>query len=248
MRKNPQIGALILALAGFAALPGMVWAQKPHNDRPPQAQNRPAPQAHAQNQNRPNANRPQGNANHPANPNAPNNRPAQNNFNNPNRGNNAQGAGMVHRQPGANSAQKPWVDTMRDLSPRQREQVLQHSRVFQQLPPDKQSKIRQQFAQWDRMTPGQRADLQEREQKWRQLTPGQRDFIRNSANPRFQQLPWDRQQVLTQKLGVLQNMPESARNQRLSDPGFTKGMSDEEKSVLNELAHTHVGAPDSPNE
>jgi Protein of unknown function (DUF3106) len=248
MRKNPQFGAMILALAGFAALPGLGLAQKPHTDRPPQAQNRPAPQAHPQNQNRP-ANHPPANANRPANRNQGNSRPAQNNLNNQNRGNNAQGAGMNNRQQMGVGAARPWVDTMRNLSPAQRERVMQNSRAFQNLSPDKQAKIRQQFNQWDHMTPQQQASLRQNEEKWRNLTPEQRDHIKNDVLPKWRQMPWDRQQMMKQKLGVLQNMPESARNQRLNDPNFTKGMTDDERTMLHDLSHTHVGAPpDSPNE
>lgn len=137
---------------------------------------------------------------------------------------------------------------MRDLSSAQRERVLQSSRAFQNLSPDKQNKIRQQFIQWDHMTPAQRTDLRQKEATWRALTPGQRDYIKNDVLPRWRQMPWDRQQVLKQKLGVLQNMPESARNQRLNDPNFMRGMSDDEKAMLRDLSHTHVGAPDQPNE
>ncbi len=137
---------------------------------------------------------------------------------------------------------------MRELTPGQRERVLQSSRAFQNLSPDKQAKIRQQFNQWDHMNPAQRADLRQKEQTWRELTPGQRDYIKNEVLPRWRQMPWDRQQVLKQKLGVLQNMPESARNQRLNDPNFTRGMTDDERSMLRDLSHTHVGAPDPPNE
>ena len=43
------------------------------------------------------------------------------------------------------------------------------------------------------------------------------------------------------RLRVLQNMPESARNQRLNDPKFTRGMSDEDRSTLRDLSHLHVG-------
>lgn len=250
MRKNPQFGATLLALASFAALPGVLWAQKPHNDRPPQAQAHTAQaQPHPQSQSHPNANRPPANANRSANPNQGNNHP-QNNFNNQNRqGNNQSGARLNQRQQMGVGAARPWVDTMRDLTPAQRERVLQSSRAFQNLSPDKQAKIRQQFNQWDRMTPVQRADLREKEHTWQELTPEQRQHIKNDVWPRWQQMPWDRQQVMKQKLGVLQNMPESARNQRLNDPNFTRGMSDDEKSMLHDLSHTHVGAPpDSPNE
>src|SRR6266566_3565144 len=46
----------------------------------------------------------------------------------------------------------------------------------------------------------------------------------------------------------LQNMPESARNQHLSDANFTRGMSEEDKALLRDLSHMHVGAPDSAGE
>jgi len=137
---------------------------------------------------------------------------------------------------------------MRDLTPSQRERVLQNSRAFQNLPPDKQNRIRQQFNQWDRMNPQQRADLREREATWKHLTPEQQQHIRNDIAPRWRQMAPDRQQVMSQKLSVLQNMPESARNQRLNDPNFTRGMSDDERSMLKDLSHMHVGAPDPPAE
>lgn len=98
------------------------------------------------------------------------------------------------------------------------------------------------------MTPMQQADLRAKERTWRELTPSQRDYIKNDVLPKWRQMPWDRQQVLKQKLGVLQNMPESARNERLNDPNFTRGMSDDERSMLRDLSHTHVGAPDRPEE
>jgi len=252
MRKNLQFGALILALAGFAEFSGAARAQKQHDDRPPQAQSHPAQQPHPQNQPHPNANRPpNANVNRPPNANPGNAHPqAQNNFNNEGRpAANAGGARLNNRQQMGVGAPRPWVDTMRDLTPQQRERVLQNSRAFQNLSPDKQAKIRQQFNQWDRMSAQQQASLRQKEQTWRNLTPEQQQHIKNDVWPKWQQMPWDRQQVMKQKLGVLQNMPESARNQRLNDPNFTRGMTDDEKSMLHDLSHTHVGGPpEAPNE
>lgn len=267
MKNKFQLGLAFLATFCVASLPEVLCAQKPHNDRPPQAQpqSRPAPsrsaptrpatprpQTQTQNQNR-NANRPPANTYRPptpSNPNQGNNRPPQSNFNsnNDNRYRNPQGAGLERRQPGA-GGQRSWVDTMRNLTPAQRERVLQNSQAFQNLSLDKQSRIRQQFNQWDRMTPQQRADQRIKEDNWRRLSPEQRDYIRNNIAPRWRQMPWDRQQAMKQKLSILQNMPESARNQRLNDPNFTRGMSDEERSVLHDLAHMHVaGTPEAPVE
>jgi Protein of unknown function (DUF3106) len=248
MRARLQFGLALLATAGCLILAGHARAQKAHPDRPPQSHPAQAP-AHPQNQN---PNRPPANNNHPP-ANSGNPRPQQQPRNTPqaNFSNNYRpngGANLNQRQRLGVGAARPWVDTMRDLTPAQRDRVLQNSRAFQNLSPDKQAKIRQQFNQWDHMTPAQRADLRTKEQTWRNLTPGQRDYIKNEVLPKWRQMPWDRQQVIKQKLGVLQNMPESARNERLSDPNFTRGMSDDEKSMLRDLSHTHVGAPDTPTE
>lgn len=259
MVKNKlQFGAVLLAMLSFALLPGSLHAQNPnrppspppHASQPHNAQplnnSQPAPR----NQN---ANHPPANSNHPnANANRPNAIPPgnpQSNFN-PNRpGNNGGGANLSQRQQLGVGAARPWVDTMRSRTPQQRESVLQNSKAFQNLSPDKQAKIRQQFNQWDRMTPTQKADLQEKENTWRSLTPQQRDHIKYDVLPRMKEMPWDRQQMIKQKLGVLKNMPESARNQRLADPNFTRGMSDEERSTLQDLSHMHVGsAPEPPAE
>jgi hypothetical protein len=250
VKKRTQFVVAMLAAASCVALAGNARAQRPHASPPPQFH--PAP---SRPQNRGNASRPPANANRaPAYANRGNNRPQESqagprsNFNNGNRpfNGNGQGARLNPRQQVGVGSPRRWVDTMRDLSPRDRERVLQNSRAFQNLAPEKQNKIRQQFNQWDHMTPQQQANLRENENTWVHLTPEQQQHIKNDVLPKWRQMPWDRQQVMSQKLGVLKNMPESARNQRLNDPNFTRGMSDDEKSMLKDLSHTHVGAPDPP--
>jgi len=80
------------------------------------------------------------------------------------------------------------------------------------------------------------------------MTPQQQSHIRNDVLPKWRQMPVERRQVIRQRLSVLQNMPESARNQRLNDPNFTRGMSEEDKATLRDLSHMHVGAPDPPSQ
>ena len=245
-----QFGVKVVALAACVALPAFCVAQGSHADRPPQHQ-APAPQASPRpmSPNRPpaNANRTPFNAGH-------SNQAPHNNFNNGASNHNGvrNGAGANYaptpRQQLGVGAPRPWVDQMRALSPQQRDRVLQNSKAFQNLSPDKQNRIRQQFNQWDHLSASQQADLRQKENTWRSLTPGQRDYIKNDVLPRWRQMPWDRQQVMKQKLSVLQNMPESARIQRLNDPNFTRGLSDEERYTLQDLSHMHVGAPDPPGE
>jgi Protein of unknown function (DUF3106) len=237
--RNFQFGLQVLAALAMFSLPGLTAAQqKPHPDRPPQRQ-----QAHPNQQHPANTNHPQGNNPAAQHPHQNNPQPNQNFNNGAHNGTGAVYNRTPRQQLGVGAA-RPWVDQMRDLSPQQRERVLQNSKAFQNLSPDKQAKIRQQFNQWDRMAPSQQADLLQKESTWRNLTPDQREHIKNDVVPKWRQMPWDRQQVLKQKLGVLQNMPESARNQRLNDPNFTRGLSEDEKSTLQDLSHMHVGAPD----
>jgi hypothetical protein len=138
---------------------------------------------------------------------------------------------------------------MRELPPAQRERFFQNSPAFQRMPPEQQNKIRQKFNRWDRMTPQQKADQREKEIVWQSLSPEQKSHIKNDVLPAWQQMSPQRQQAIQQRLSVLKNMPEFARNQRLNDPKFTEGMSEEDKATLKDLSHMHIGgAPDPPGE
>src|SRR6266568_791359 len=98
-------------------------------------------------------------------------------------------------------------------------------------------------------TPPQRQEMNGRIENWNRMTPEQKNHVRNDVIPKWNQLPPDRQRAISQRLGVLKNMPESARNQHLNDPNFTRGMSEEDKATLHDLSHLHVGgAPGPPSE
>lgn len=122
-------------------------------------------------------------------------------------------------------------------------------RKFSDLSPQEKQKVLENYRRQQNLTPAQRQELQERYQTWKNLTPAQKDHIRNDVLPKWRQMPLERRQAIRQRLRVLQNMPESARNQRLNDPRFTEGMSDEDRATLRDLSHLHVGgAPDPPGE
>jgi hypothetical protein len=136
-------------------------------------------------------------------------------------------------QPNVNPNRPPTAYTpptrkFNELSPQDKQRVLEYNRRLQSLPP------------------AQRQEMQDRARIWGQMTPEQRNHIRNEVIPKWRQLPADRQRAISQRLGVLKNMPESARNQHLNDPNFTRGMSEEDKATLRDLSHMHVGGPPEP--
>jgi uncharacterized protein DUF3106 len=125
----------------------------------------------------------------------------------------------------------------------------QPQRRFSDMPPQDRQKILENNNKYKNLPPAQREELNKRAEQWGRLTPQQQSHIRNDVLPKWKQMPLERRQAIRQRLRVLQNMPESARNQRLNDPRFTDGMSDEDRATLRDLSHLHVGgAPDPPGE
>ena len=119
---------------------------------------------------------------------------------------------------------------------------------FDSLPRQEQQKILQNNKSFEKLAPAQRQQREEAARNWTHLTPEQQNHVRSDVIPKWKQMPKGRQDAIQHRLAVLRNMPESARNQHLNDPNFTRGMSEEDKAMLRDLSHLHVGAPDPPNE
>lgn len=236
MKGKLQFGALLLALGLSAGLALPSAAQNRNPNRPPQQQ-RQAPRQAPRQERRPPQQSPRAqggrqNADRPRN-NAPVNRPyepagARNEANRP-----PNVGGELGRQSNFNPNRPPnsarpqtGFKPYRDLSPAEKRSYEQ----FNKLPPQRQQQLRDAARAWSK------------------LTPVQQNHIRNDVLPAWKQLPQGRRNAIQSRLNVLQNMPESARNQHLSDPNFTRGMNEEDRAMLRDLAHMHVGAPDSPGE
>lgn len=119
---------------------------------------------------------------------------------------------------------------------------------FNERPPQEQKKLIEDNKKFQSLTPYQQQEIKRRANAWINLTPEQRQHVTNDILPKWKQMPIERRQAIRQRLQILQNMPESAKNQRLNDPNFTRGMSEEDKATLRDLTHMHVGAPDPPGE
>jgi len=219
MKLGLQFGAWTIAL-GMSVFAGTMCAtQRPKDDRPSKAQ----PQARPPQRPARPMERPQANR-PPRGGSAP--KAAAPHFEEPNRPRpgSASSFGGGNRPPNATPRQ-------RDFSPEERQRIQQNERRFRQLNPQQQQELR------------------ERAQVWQKMTPEQQAHIKNDVLPKWKQMPPDRQRAIQHRLAVLQNMPESARNQHLNDPNFTRGMNEEDKQTLRDLSHLHVGgAPEPPPE
>lgn len=139
------------------------------------------------------------------------------------------------------------IERLQDMPPQRQEQFLRNNQRFLSLPPEQQAQIRQRLEAWNRLTPDQRQALRDRQRVWEQMTPEQQRNVRQSLLPRWQQLPPPRRQGILQRLHSLRNMSEADRQAKLNDPAFVEGLNPEDREMLRQLAHLHVGmAPDPP--
>jgi Protein of unknown function (DUF3106) len=222
MRLRLQFAGWLLALGMSAAMAVPCLAQGPrvHRVQNQQANRPPKTPKQQQRQAQKQAQRPQ-----QQRQNSGANRPPNSNVNRP--GTAAQ-SNNPNRPP---SSYTPPARKFNELNPQEKQRVIENNRRLQNL------------------SPAQRQELNARAENFNHLTPEQQNHIKNDIAPKWRQMPPERRQAIRQRLRVLQNMPESARNQRLNDPNFTRGMSEEDKATLHDLSHTHVGGvPDPPNE
>jgi hypothetical protein len=149
--------------------------------------------------------------------------------------------------PNANKLPPKAIERLQELPPDKQEQFLQNNQRFQSLPPQQQAQIRQRLQAWNRLTPGQQQNLRERQQIWEQMTPEQRGYVQQTLLPRWEQLAQPRRQAILQRLHSLRDMSEPERQAKLNDPAFVGGLNPEDREMLGQLAHLHVGmAPDTP--
>ena len=240
MRRKLQFAGWLIALGVTAALfvpafaqgPRANWAQNRQDNKPPKQQRQPQrqqPPRQQQRQEQKRDNRQQRQEMRRTQNERQNSRPNRPPSSNPNRAD-------LMGTPSINPNRPPSAYT----PPLQKK--------FNQLSPQEQRKVVENYNKQRNLSPADRQEIKKREEIFGRLTPEQKDHVRNDLAPKWKQLPPNRQRAIQQRLGVLQNMPESARNQHLNDPNFTRGMSEEDKAMLRDLSHLHVGAPDPPNE
>lgn len=245
MKRRIQFGKWLIATASIVLLTLPCAAQTRDNKssqqqrqqkqqpRPPRQERRQERQEsrRAQN-NRPNNDRPRNNA-------APNREPHNRQ---------PESMGMIggNRPPNArNESERPNFNPNR---PPNASSSQANTKRFQDLNSQEKQKVLENNRRLQKLSPAEHQELHRREEVWGRLTPDQKNHIKGDILPKWERMPPDRQRAIRQRLGVLQNMPESARNQHLNDPNFTRGMSEEDKVMLRDLSHMHVGAPDPPGE
>ncbi len=141
---------------------------------------------------------------------------------------------------GATVAPQLW-DRIKNLPPEEREKVIVNDERFRRMPPEQQAAILERFRRFNALPPERQQMLLNRQRAWQALTPEQRRKAREELFPRWKALDLARRRLLTGKLRELRDVSPEERESRLNDPQFTQGLTDSERSLLQDLVH--LGGP-----
>ncbi|HWP83590.1 MAG TPA: DUF3106 domain-containing protein [Terriglobia bacterium] len=127
------------------------------------------------------------------------------------------------------------LERLRNLTPEQRERILENNRRFQQLPPERQELLRERLRQLRDLPPEQRELVEQRFAIFSNLTPEQQEKARVIYRDRWSKLPPERRRALMQEFRYLRRLDPGQRKNRLESREFQEQFSSEERDVLAQL-------------
>jgi DNA-directed RNA polymerase subunit F len=127
------------------------------------------------------------------------------------------------------------LERLKNLTPEQREKVLENNRRFRRLPPERQEQLRMRLRQLQELSPEQREMVEQRFAIFSNLTPKQQEKARKLYEDRWRKLPPERRRALLQEFRRLRRLDPDKRKQRLESKELKDQFSSEEREVLTQL-------------
>lgn len=128
-----------------------------------------------------------------------------------------------------------WLQAHKDLPPDQQEKALENDPAFKHLPPQRQTELKERLRKFNSLPPQQREAAIRRMQYWDRLNPDQRKQVRE-ANQQILTLPEPRRLEVHRELRKLVQMSPAQRQQTFDSDGFKSTYSDQEQTILKNLA------------
>jgi hypothetical protein len=123
---------------------------------------------------------------------------------------------------------------LRDLPPKEQEQVMANDPRFQSLPPERQERIREHLKRWNALSAEQKQSIRQRERVFEGLSPAQRREVR-SIYPDWNRLDRERKQEVMQTFRHMRAMTPEEREKYLRSPEVERQFSLDERRVLQGL-------------
>lgn len=139
-----------------------------------------------------------------------------------------------------------WLQAHKDLPPDQQEKLLENDPGFKRLTPQRQAELRERLHKFNSLPPKKRDAAIRRMQYWDRLSPDQRAEVRK-ANQQIQTLPEPRRLEVHRELRKLVQMSSEQRQQTFDSVDFKSSFSDQEQSILKNLAAINSMAAQNEN-
>ena len=136
-----------------------------------------------------------------------------------------------------------WLRAHKDLPPDQQEKALENDPFFKSLSPQRQAELKERLRKFNSLPPDKRDRALNRMEYWDKLTPDQRKEVRN-ANQQLQTLPAERRVMVHRALRHLRQMSPNERQQEFQSEKFKTTFSDQEQTILKNLAAINPPAAD----
>lgn len=136
-----------------------------------------------------------------------------------------------------------WLRAHKDLPPDQQEKALENDPAFKNLPPQRQAELKERLQKFNGLPPDKRDRALARMEYWDKLSPDQRKQVRD-ANQQIQTLPVERRVMVHKALRHLRQMSPDERQQEFQSERFKSTFSDQEQTILKNLAVINPPAGD----
>lgn len=153
----------------------------------------------------------------------------------------AKGSATPHPQIQKSAVQKgapklgAWLRAHKDMPLDQQEKALENDPGFKRISPQSQAQLKERLHKFNSLPADQKDKALRNMEYWEKLTPDQKEQIRQ-AHQHMETLPNERRVMVRRALRNLRKMSPNERQQEFQSDKFKTTFSDQEQTILKNLA------------
>lgn len=134
-----------------------------------------------------------------------------------------------------------WLRAHKDLPIDQQEKALENDPGYKGLSAQRQNELKERLRKFNSLPPQQKEKALRNMEYWEKLTPEQKEQVKQ-AHQHMETLPAERKTMVRQALRHLRKMSPGERAQEFASDKFKKDFSDQEQTILRNLAEINPPA------
>lgn len=134
-----------------------------------------------------------------------------------------------------------WLRAHKDLPFDQQEKALENDPGFKRLTPQRQAELKDRLQKFNSLPPDKKEKALRNMEYWEKLTPEQKEQIKQ-AHQHMETLPAERKTMVRKALRHLRTLSPAERQQEFASGEFKTKFSDQEQTILRNLAEINPPA------